>query len=154
MKNSFLFSIGTQSPIDLPPRPGTRREADPAALHVLGLLASQLGKQGFIATKPTFNKTGQACSSVSFADTKVHLILGVMRSEDRARFWLWTRGPSALPHSAVDRTTRDSKSVYEALNEALSREIGVQSLQWLTEREANALWNEYPEAPYDGETEG
>jgi hypothetical protein len=138
-RNSFVFSIGANPEMRLPAKqPG---EADAAALAVLGVLVRGLQEHGFNLTEPEFNKTGQACSSVSLPDGKMHLLLGVRRREDRALFLLptWERlTPGKYFPSST--STSHSERLRETINHVLADQMRAESLQRLTEREASTTW--------------
>jgi hypothetical protein len=140
VRNSFVFLVDANSGIQVPEAPVQPKTSDPVALDILNLLLQWLNGRGLSVTAAEFNKTGQACSSVSFEGAKLYLILGVRREVNRVSALLltWNRKPKEK-YFESDSIASSSEKVRETIYHILGNEMKVDSLQRLTERDAVAL---------------
>jgi hypothetical protein len=142
VRNCFLFSSSPNSGPELAslsegPRP---RIPDPANLHVLSLLADALQKGGFSISKPEINKTGQASSLVTFSSRRIGVFLAVKRREERMSFFLLTLQSGRSSPSTKPTEGNEWEELSAALNRILLTELRADSVQRLTQREAEVHW--------------
>jgi len=137
VRNCFLFS---SSPNSGPELASLSEGPRPANLHVLSLLADALQKGGFSISKPEINKTGQASALVTFSSRRIGVFLAVKRREERMSFFLLTLQSGRSSPSMKPTEGNEWEELSAALNRILLTELRADSVQRLTQREAEVHW--------------
>ena len=142
MKNCFNFRLTSTSEIRLPSREEPRIAfRDAGSIYFLDLIVLELQARGFELTAAEPVKGCDASSVVKLPSCTVDIFVGAKRQDDSTEFYLMTRARQTTSRRDTSSSCLcEWTGLCDAINQILSNKLAVDSLQWLTLRDAESLW--------------
>jgi hypothetical protein len=106
---------------------------------ILGAVARKLKSSALDMTEPSQGALGEACSSVSLSSCTVVVILGARVNEKEVHVSVATFLKNSKSEMDASRDhVKEWRRVCEAINEILAEDPKINSLRWLTSKEAGS----------------